>query len=149
MAYRNPPLDSTHQPFKRSTRLGPGPRNREGSPLKEKKIFECARDYNKKNVQLCVVVKDVKGKYKRGTLKIVKVDADYKKKYNKDYNKWLKALGRPRFRNAKAPTYRARVPSTTAFMRESIVAAGGVVGRSPARSSRRSSSSTSRSRRSR
>ena len=120
MAYRNPPLDETHQPFKRSTRIGKGPRGRE--PLKEKKIFECARDKNRKNVQVCVVVKDVPGKYKRGAVKIVLVDADYKSKYNSDYNKWLKKLGRPRFRNAKVPTYRARKPAATAFMKKAVAA---------------------------
>jgi hypothetical protein len=108
MAYRNPPLDDSHQPFKRSSRIGTGPRGRE--VLKEKKIFQCTRVLNRKYEQLCVVVKDVKGKYRKGAVKIVVVDPTYKSKYNSDYNKWLKKGGRPRFRNAFQANYKYRKP---------------------------------------
>lgn len=108
MASRNPPLDDSHQPFKRSSRIGSGPRGRE--VLKEKKIFQCTRVLNRPYEQLCVVVKAVEGKYKKGAVKIVVVDPAYKSKYNSDYNEFLKKGGRPRFRNAFQPNYKYRKP---------------------------------------
>lgn len=128
MAVRHPPLDNSHQPFKRLTVLGPrrspGPRGRE--PISEQKNWECNKVKGKKNTQLCVwVAADAPG-HKRGSRKVVKTDAAWKKKYNKEYNKFLKDAGRPRARrNVAQPAYKYRKPKTVTLAASSAPAARG------------------------
>lgn len=78
MATRSfPPLDNTHQAFKRQGVLGPGPRGRK--PIKAKGIYECheIEPYE----QMCVLVKG-KG---AGQQRKISTDPAWKQKYNDQY----------------------------------------------------------------
>lgn len=127
MASRHAPLDDSHQPFKRLTVLGPrrspGPRGRE--PISEQKNWECNKIRGAKYSQLCVWVGADAPGHKRGSRKVVKTDPAWKKKYNKEYNKFLEDAGRPRARrNVAQPAYRYRKPKEVARAGSGGAAAG-------------------------
>ena len=103
MAARNPPLDDSHQPFKRSKTLGPGPKKGGNSRTGE---WECRK--LKKYVQICEWV----GPGKRSDKKVV-TDPERKKKYNKLYAEWLDKKRKPRFPNKRAASYRCRARRKT------------------------------------
>ena len=95
-AYRNRPISRSHNPFARSRSLGPGPR---GGGLSERRDWKCRKKKGTKYVQICKYIgldPRMKGKKKKIT-----TNPKYKSKANKQYNRWLKASGGPRFRNER------------------------------------------------
>lgn len=97
-AVRNRPLDAHHGPFKRSPRIGPGPRSRLN---REKQDWECEKV--KPYVQRCTYVGP--DRRKRGRLKVVKVDRAWKAAYNREYWDHLvgeaRRTGGPKFANRR------------------------------------------------
>jgi hypothetical protein len=82
---KHPPLNDHYNPFKRSSRLGPGPMRGRNS---ETKNWECT--WLEPYKQRCVFVGDVpSGGYHRGSKKTIKIDPAYKKTYNKAYWRYL------------------------------------------------------------
>lgn len=81
---RNKPLckkkPCDYNPFKRSDELGPGPKRQRNT---EQKDWECT--WREKYVQKCVFVGEEGKGYKRGRVKIIRIDPAYKKRYNKEY----------------------------------------------------------------
>jgi len=102
---RNRPLDREHHPFKRSRRIGVGPRGRV-SVLRED--WEC--DRLAKYKQRCVYVGPITRA--RGRVKIIKVKPDWKADYNREYWDYLvresDRTGRTRFANRTRAGYAPR-----------------------------------------
>lgn len=73
-------IDDSHQPYKRTKRLGPGPRRH--PPVLQAKNWECSKG-KKKYEQICVWV----GAGKRAPTKN-RMNPKKKKKYNKVYRAW-------------------------------------------------------------
>lgn len=93
-AYRNKAISRSHNPFARSPRLGPGPR---GGRLAERQDWKCRKKHGEKYVQVCEYV-GIDPRFE-GKTKIVRAKKANKSKRNKQYNRWLKASGGPRFPN--------------------------------------------------
>ncbi len=79
-------IDDSHQPFKRTGRIGPGPRKR--AAVFESKTYSCKRASPTAThyVQVCTYF-GADGK--KHTTK-VKLKKAYKKRYNKVYRAWAK-----------------------------------------------------------
>jgi hypothetical protein len=77
-------IDDSHQPFKRTKKLGPGPRRR--PPIHESKTFVCrrAKPTAKHYVQLCTYVGADGAKYQT----TIRTKKGWKKRYNKQYRAW-------------------------------------------------------------
>lgn len=89
-------IDDSHQPFKRTRKLGPGPKRHK--PVTQKKDWECHRG-SKPYEQICVWVGDGKRKPTKNVMNKAK-----KKAYNKLYRKWAA-------KNRKALQSRGRIGS--------------------------------------
>ena len=83
--------EQNHNPFQNKSRLGPGPR---GGTLREKKRWECSGfGYE----QFCVgIAEDNQGRILR-----IKIDPEYKSKYNAEYKRFVKNKRRRRRRKRK------------------------------------------------
>lgn len=81
-------IDDSHAPFKRTTKIGPGPKKRE--PITHAGNWECERKKPTAThyIQSCRYVG--MDKKKRGKKITVKTEIDRKTKYNKQYRKWAK-----------------------------------------------------------
>lgn len=101
-----PRIDDSHQPFKRKSKIGPGPRKRPA--IREAKDWQCRRAKPTKThyVQICSWV----GPGNRAPRK-VKLKKSFKKRYNKQYRAWAARKAAPA-RGAK-PGYRCRRTKTT------------------------------------
>lgn len=77
-----------HYPFKTKGHLGPGPRSRE---MDKTDKWSCKRvgAY----VQRCTIKRARKG---QGKEKIIRIDPDYKKAYNREYKAWRSGKGEDR-----------------------------------------------------
>lgn len=91
------PLDTSHSPFKRMAKIGPGPRGR--APIAAEGRYVCKRgkpvtkDGVRYSVQLCADA--VTGKTRK-----IKTNREWKKEYNSEYSK-------NRINSAASNTYRA------------------------------------------
>lgn len=107
-AIQNRALDDSHSPFKRSRRLGPGPKRSEHGYTGE---WTC--EYVKPYVQKCVSKKVSKKTGKKKT-KIVKINREYKKRYNKLHwehqSSERERHGGPKYSNTKQTSYTYRKP---------------------------------------
>ena len=105
-AIQNKALDDSHSPFKRSRRLGPGPKRGEHNQTGE---WTC--EYVKPYVQKCTSTKKSKKTGKKKT-KIIKIKRDYKKRYNKAHWEHQSAERErhngPKYTNTKQTSYRYR-----------------------------------------
>lgn len=83
-----PTIDPTHTPFKRTKKLGPGPRKR--PPVYKAADWECvARPKTKKHyVTVCRYVGDDRSQ--RGKKRVIKLKRGWKKGYNRTYRAWAK-----------------------------------------------------------
>lgn len=107
MAIRNPRIDETHSPFKRSAELGPGPKK---SSRGLKKDWECHKKKSPKRGTYQQVCKYVgKKKSLKGTTRVITTSKKAKAAYNETYENWLKRRGgKPRFPNRVRGSYRVR-----------------------------------------
>ena len=93
----HPPLDSSHSPFKRMAKIGPGPRKR--PEIKAVGKYECTKGKRVKkggkiyHVQKCTVLAT-------GAVRTIKTKKEWKDEYNKEYAK-------KRTRSAATNKYRA------------------------------------------
>jgi hypothetical protein len=94
MAYRNPALSKSHNPFARSAKLGPGPNK---GTLHERHDWKCRKKKGTKYVQICKYIGEDPAL--KGTKKTIRAQPEDKAVANKKYNRWLKASGEPRFAN--------------------------------------------------
>lgn len=85
-------IDDSHQPFKRTGAIGPGPKKR--PKLQQEKNWECqkGKSTTKHYVQVCTYVGD--NRARRGKKVKVKTLKSRKKRYNKLYRKWAKRNAR-------------------------------------------------------
>jgi hypothetical protein len=96
-------IDDSHQPFKRTRKIGPGPKRH--PPVLQVKDWECKKG-PKKYTQICVYVGP--NKDRRGTKTVNRMNSKKKKKYNKLYRKWA-AKNRAALANkGKMAGYRCR-----------------------------------------
>ena len=81
-------IDDAHQPFKRTVRIGPGPRKRPA--IVREGDWECVKGKNTRThyVQVCTFIGET-GR-KRGAKLTVKTKRARKKRYNKLYRAWAK-----------------------------------------------------------
>ena len=85
-------IDDSHQPFKRTGAIGPGPKKR--PKLHQEKDWECQKGKNTKThyVQVCTYVGD--NRKRRGKkIKVVRSKKS-KRSYNKLWRAWAKRNGR-------------------------------------------------------
>jgi hypothetical protein len=105
-AIQNRAIDDSHTPFKRSKRLGPGPKRSTKAQTGE---WTC--EYVKPYVQKCTSAKKSKRTGKK-KVKIIKIDRAYKKRYNKAHWEHQSAErerhGGPKYSNDKQGSYRYR-----------------------------------------
>ncbi len=107
-------VDDSHQPFKFTTKIGPGPKKR--LPNKKKSDWECqkaAKAKGKKGmvyVQVCTYRgPDAK---RRGKKRKVTRSVAAKKKYNKLYAAWRRAHAK-KFPGKPIPSYKCRKTPAT------------------------------------
>lgn len=101
MPKRNPPLSRSHYPFRRSGDLGPGPRGRK---LSEVRDWKCRKPKGgKKYEQICTYVGS--DPELRGTKKRIIRKKKAKSAYEAQYRAWLGVHG-PRFANVSRTGYR-------------------------------------------
>jgi hypothetical protein len=96
-------IDDSHQPYKRTRKIGPGPKKR--APVLQVGDWECKRG-PKKYTQVCVYVGD--NRDRRGTKVKKKLNAKKKKAYNKIYRAWAKKNRAALAARGQLPTYRCR-----------------------------------------
>jgi hypothetical protein len=98
-------IDDSHAPFKRTTRIGPGPKKR--GQIVRTNDWECRKAPKVKGayVQICTYVGE--NKARRGKKIKVKTSVAKKKKYNKLYRAWLKKTGKARTGKA-LPSYKCK-----------------------------------------
>lgn len=110
---RNAPLDRHHNPFKRDN-IRPGVPHAEDSEFRQRETqrsdswsCEWRPGTPEYTVQLCTALRQ---KRKDGSpkTKTIKVNRAYKKRYNKEYHKHLKTLGKPKFGNKEHGLYSFR-----------------------------------------
>lgn len=107
MAIRNPKIDATHSPFKRSAELGPGPKKHKRGLQLDWECHKKAKPKKGTYQQICKYVGPIKAK--RGKTKTITVKKKAKAAYNERYENWLKKNGgKPRFRNRVRAGYKVR-----------------------------------------
>lgn len=77
---KHKPLNDHYNPFKRSRRIGPGPR---GGKNRETKKWECT--WTAPYKQSCVFVGEPDGVNRPGQRKKIVINKSYKKSYNREY----------------------------------------------------------------
>ena len=108
-----PPLDESHNPFKRSDERPGGPKRRYDH---EAKKWECTKQKPTAThtIQRCVYVGPPKQGVKPGKVKTVRRSKAKMKRYNKAYHKHLKSIAKPglpkheKFKNEFQPDYRKK-----------------------------------------
>lgn len=102
-------IDDSHQPFKRTKKIGPGPRKRPA--IRETKTFVCKRSKPTKThyIQQCAYT----GADGARHVTTVRTKKTWKKKYNKVYRQW--AAKRRASLVARGPqrSYRCRRTAST------------------------------------
>lgn len=96
-------IDDSHQPFKRTRKIGPGPKRH--PPVLQVKEWEC-RKGKKKYEQICVYVGP--NKERRGTVTKNRMNPRKKKKYNKLYRKWAAKNRKALTARGPRPGYKCR-----------------------------------------
>jgi len=108
MGYSNamPRIDGSHQPFKRTRKLGPGPKKRPA--IGQTKDWECIKTRGQKTdyTQLCRYVGPDRDR--RGEVRLVKTNKAKKKRYNKVYRAWAKKHRKALQAQPARPGYRCR-----------------------------------------
>lgn len=96
-------IDDSHQPFKRTRKIGPGPRKRPA--ILQSKDWSCTKGKNTKThyVQTCKWM----GEGNRKPVK-VKTKKRYKKAYNKLYRKWAAKHRKALTAKGAMPGYRCK-----------------------------------------
>lgn len=104
-----PPLDNSHQPFKRSSKRPGGPAGRADKVTNK---WDCKRKGPYK--QVCTTIDPITGKRRKKTVKVRK---GWKKKYNKQYRRFVKGMKKnhgerwPKKMNKKRPGYKYKAPT--------------------------------------
>lgn len=97
-------IDDSHQPFKRTRKIGPGPRRR--APIYESQEYKCKRlkptatHYR----QVCTYV----GADGQKHVATIKTKKGWKKKYNKQYRKWAAKARASLVKRGPQSRYRCR-----------------------------------------
>ena len=101
-------IDDSHAPFKRTNKIGPGPKKRPS--ISQDKNWECQKGKNtaKHYVQVCTYVGS--SKKRRGKTLTVKTLKSVKKAYNKVYREWAAKNARIKALTKRGPKkgYRCR-----------------------------------------
>lgn len=96
-------IDDSHQPFKRTRQLGPGPKR--APAVRQVREWECQKG-REKYTQVCTYVgPDLN---KRGKKVKSKMNAKKKKAYNKVYRAWAKANRAGLHARGPLPSYRCK-----------------------------------------
>lgn len=101
-------IDDSHQPFKRTRTIGPGPKK--APPVKQARDWECQRG-PKKYTQICTYVGD--NPAMRGRKVKSKMDPTKKRKYNKLYRAWAKENRQALRARGALPNYRCHKTRVT------------------------------------
>jgi len=105
------PIDDSHQPFKRTAKIGPGPRKRPAIKAVGKYTCVAANSTKQHYVQACTYM-GADGK--RLLVKIKTSKAKKKKAYNKQYRKWAAKARKALTAKGPRPGYKCRkTPSTS------------------------------------
>lgn len=102
-------IDDSHQPFKRTKRIGPGPRKR--PPIHESKTFTCKRGKptGKHYVQHCTYVGADGAKH----VTTIKTKKKWKRSYNKVYRTWAAKKRGALVARGPQRSYRCRKTAST------------------------------------
>lgn len=96
-------IDDSHQPFKRTKRIGPGPKKH--PPVLQVKDWECKKG-SSKYVQVCTYVGP--NVERRGTTVTHKTKKAKKRKYNKLYRAWARKNRAKLVNKGALPSYRCK-----------------------------------------
>lgn len=104
-------IDDSHQPFKRTSKIGPGPKK--APMIKKADQWECHKGKREKGkyVQLCKYIGD--NANMRGKVRKVKTKIARKKAYNKLYRAWAKKNRAKLQARAALPSYKCRRTAAT------------------------------------
>ena len=117
---RHAPIDAHRNPFKRSNIRPGGPKGRE---TQRSDTWSC--EWKEPYKQLCTMV-GVKKKDGSPRTKIIKIKKDYKQKYNEEYHKHLKKLGKPKFaKNEKDNLTKAELATAVELAKALVARHGG------------------------
>lgn len=97
-------IDDSHQPFKRTKTIGPGPRRRPA--IQQAKDWECAARPSTRTHYIHVCTYVGPNRKRRGKKVTIKTSKAAKKAYNKQYRKWRKRNRTQLAKRRALPGYR-------------------------------------------